>query len=229
MSLPEIVMWIDKLRNRVKVNKKMKLKKNKRNEEQHRENVQEIPEDWKNTLVRNYPSLQRNTSTTSTSSSTTLSSSSMSSPRSSSYSVSDFLRDLANSESLMDKSNSKTSTPFTCSIVPMNRMTSESNNNYSSSCSSSRSSSSSLDISGLKIYEENQELSDQQNIVINCSPLMEVDENNFYENGVFLRQQEADLENIFNAEDLDDGYEIIIVNNNSNKHNFRSLKCHKRS
>ena len=67
---------------------------------------------------------------------------------------------------------------------------------------------------------------EEQNIMKNFSPLLEVDEDNFYENGIFLSQQE-ELQNIFNEEDLDDGYEIIVVNNNSLKNNFRSLKGNK--
>ena len=63
-----------------------------------------------------------------------------------------------------------------------------------------------LDLSGLKIYEV-ENIKDQEDSVGDV----------VYENGEFLRSFEEELQEIVDEHDIDDGYEIIVVNNNLNR------------
>ena len=93
------------------------------------------------------------------------------------------------------------------------------------------------DTSGVTIYED-----DDRKVELDIKPYRSPtfkpmaqsadgnDYGNEYENGEFLKPFTDELQEAWNEEDLDDGYEIIIVNNNSKnrKNNFRTLKCNKR-
>ena len=142
-----------------------------------------IPPDWQNTLVSKGSSLQRSSSSVSS-----FTSSSSRSSRSSSYSVSDFLKDLATSEELFSEQGSgeiKTSTPL--SRATMQRLTRA------------------WHLAGVKIYDEDRE----EEQVTRKSSLKKRQrynsDNNLYENDEFLRE----IENLHSAENVDDGYEII--------------------
>ena len=191
------------------------------------ESVGELPQDWRHTLVTSSQPIKRSSS--SASSITSSASSASTSTTSSSYSVTDFLRDLACSECegsiALEASN--TSTPFSCDTVPMNRM-------RRSGLKTSRMLD---DTSGVTIYEDDDrkvELDKKPNRSLTFQPMAQSadgnDYGNEYENGEFLKPFTDELQDAWNEEDLDDGYEIIIVNNNSKnrKNNFRTLKCNKR-
>ena len=173
--------WINKILR----SKSKKMKKFLKKSNSETQNFDDIPQDWQNTLVKKCPTLQRaSASTTSFASS----SSSSSSSNSVSYSVTDFLRDLANDEYLYTSSGqnrTKTSTPRAVS---------------------SRILETNLDLSGLKIYEV-ENIKDQEDSVGDV----------VYENGEFLRSFEEELQEIVDEHDIDDGYEIIVVNNNLNR------------
>ena len=194
--------WLSQISSNIRLTK-LKLRTQLRRRPVAR--VDQIPEDWQNTLVRNYPSLRRSNS--STSSFTSSRSSGSNGSGSSSYSVNDFLRDLSVGESL-DKT-SKTSTPFTCHILPLNRM-------------EKLSSPSLLLHHGLKIYEDHTEEHPAR-------PLRTTQpQEDLYENGSFHQGLEEGLEEEsrrMNQEDQDDGYEIIVIKNAERKRsNCRTLK-----
>ena len=157
----------------------------------------DIPHDWHNTLVRKCPSLQRSSSSVSSFTSSRSSGSS-----SSSYSVNDFLKDLAASEELFsnkDNSSIMTSTPFTCAILPMNRLglTRDRENRDQ-------------DMTGMKIYDDDRDVEEVPRKSSLKKRLRYNYDQNLYENGEFLRE----IQDMYNKEDVDDGYEIICVNNN---------------
>ena len=112
--------------------------------------------------------------------------------------MNDFLRDLAASEEVFsreDKSNIKTSTPFTCAIIPMNRLGLARDQ----------------DMAGVKIYDDDR---DVEGVTLKSSLKKRLNyDHNLYENGEFLRE----VQDMYNKEDVDDGYEIIFVNNNLEK------------
>ena len=176
----EVSVWRHKISE---ARRKLKKLCKRQREDTVVERMEDIPRDWQNTLVRSYPSLHR---ATTSSSSFASSSSSSSSSNSSSYSVSDFLRDLATSEHIQSKHHSKTSIPK--QFRKSKEKLLETN----------------LDLTRMKIYDE------------------EVSLDAVYENGKFLRAVEDTLQNLLNEQDLDDGYEIILVNNQNN--NCRNLK-----
>ena len=183
-------VWVRKI--------KLSLRKLKRNRDSCQE-VGDIPHDWHNTLVRKCPSLQRSTS--SVSSFTSSSSSGSTGSSSSSYSVNDFLRDLAASEEIFskeDKCNIKTSTPFTCAIIPMNRLGLTRDHEKGDQ-----------DMTGMKIYDDDQIGMEEVTLKSSLKKRLNYD-HNLYENGEFLRE----IQDMYNKEDVDDGYEIIFVNNN---------------
>ena len=89
------------------------------------------------------------------------------------------------------------------------------------------------DTSGVTIYEDDNrkvELDKKTIRTPTFKPMAQSADGNEYENGEFLKPFTDELQDAWNEEDLDDGYEIIIVNNNSKnrKNNFRTLKCNKR-
>ena len=168
--------------------------------------LDQIPEDWQNTLVRNYPSLRRSNS--STSSFTSSRSTGSNGSGSSAYSVNDFLRDLSVGESL-DKT-SKTSTPFTCHILPLNRM-------------EKLSSPSLLLHHGLKIYEDQTEEHPARQLRT-TQTFLDQPQEDLYENGSFHQGLEEECRRM-NQEDQEDGYEIIVIKNAERKRsNCRTLK-----
>ena len=186
-------VWVRKI--------KLSLRKLRRSRESCQE-VADIPHDWHNTLVRKCPSLQRSSS--SVSSVTSSSSSGSSGSSSSSYSVNDFLRDLAASEEVFsreDKSNIKTSTPFTCAIIPMNRLRLSRDHEKADQ-----------DMAGMKIYDDDKISVEDVKLKSSLKKRLNYD-HNLYENGEFLRE----VQDMYNKEDVDDGYEIIFVNNNLEK------------
>ena len=169
----------------------------RRSRESCQEVAADIPHDWHNTLVRKCPSLQR-----SSSSASSFTSSGSSGSSSSSYSVNDFLRDLAASEELSsneDNSNIKTSTPFTCSIIPLNRLGLTRNSEVRDQ-----------DMTGMKIYEDDGDVEEVPRKFSLKKQLRYNFDQNVYVNGQFLRE----IQDMYNEEDVDDGYEIIFVNNN---------------
>ena len=175
--------------------------------------LQQIPEDWQNTLVKNYPSLRRSNS----------SSSSFTSSRSSSsaYSVNDFLRDLSAGEDLeslvVQNRKSKTSTPVTCHILPLNRL----------GCHSPHSQPASLlhDLSGLKIYDDQMEENENPVKPLRIQQTFHhVPQNDLYENQAFHQRLDEECRRM-NQEDEEDGYEIIVIKNTESKRsNCRTLK-----
>ena len=202
--------WVSKLKLLIGKPSKMQMKKLKKSDFECSNEILVLPQEWQNTLVKNYPSLRRSSS--SLSSCTTTSSSS----NSSSYSVNDFLRDLAETERIYQKSiTKKTSTPVSCNIVPLNRMRREE------------------EVIGLTYGENNPNLSgmkiyDDEDVLFRLTQTRDLhhkdkksEDENLYENGTFLRQQE-----IYNIEDIDDGYEIICISSNAsnNKKRLRTLK-----
>ena len=202
--------WVSKLKLLIGKPSKMQMKKLKKSEFECTDEILVLPQEWQNTLVKNFPSLRRSSS--SLSSCTTTSSSS----NSSSYSVNDFLRDLAETERIYQKSiTKKTSTPVSCNIVPLNRMRREE------------------EVIGLTYGENNPNLSgmkiyDDEDVLFRLTQTRDLhhkdkksEDENLYENGTFLRQQE-----IYNIEDIDDGYEIICISSNpsNNKKRLRTLK-----
>ena len=74
----------------------------------------------------------------------------------------------------------------------------------------------------MKIYD----LEDNINDCHTVKRFQEEIENSLYENGEFLKHLEGitDIQEKFDKEDIDDGYEIIVVNSASNGKNFRTLK-----
>ena len=77
----------------------------------------------------------------------------------------------------------------------------------------------------MKIYE----IEDNNDNLKECIRVRRFHEDigdSLYENGVFLKHLECinDIQETFDKEDLDDGYEIIVVNNASKRKNFRTLK-----
>ena len=141
-----------------------------------------IPPDWQNTLVRKC--LQRSSSSVS-------SFTSSSSSSSSSYSVTDFLNDLATSEELFSEQESghiKTSTPLSCVTRAWQ-------------------------LAGVKIYDEDtkQKQAKRKSSLKKKMRRFNSDQN-LYENGEFLGK----IENLYNSEDVDDGYEMILVKNSLN-------------
>ena len=185
-------VWVRKI--------KLSLRKLRRSRESCQEVAADIPHDWHNTLVRKCPSLQR-----SSSSASSFTSSGSSGSSSSSYSVNDFLRDLAASEELSytkDNSNIKTSTPFTCAIIPLNRLGLTRNSEIRDQDNQ--------DMTGMKIYDDDGDVEQVPRKSSLKKQLRYNYDQNLYENGQFLRE----IEDMYNEEDVDDGYEIIFVNNN---------------
>ena len=134
--------------------------------------VTDIPNDWQNTLAKKRPALQRSSSSVSSFTSS-----------SSSYSVNDFLHDLATSEELISGEESRnvlTSTPFTCAAPSLPRILAG-----REICD---------DIRGVEEGSRRQKCQFDQNL---------------YENAEFLRE----MADHCSVEDVDDGYETILVNN----------------
>ena len=172
------------------------------------ENLNQIPHDWQNTLVRNYPSLRRSHCSSSSVGSSGSTGSSLAAP--SAYSVNDFLRDLSAGEEEEDirlEVKSKTSTPLTCQIVPLNRMTKQSSRPV-------------LVMEGLKIYEDNIEKDNVVKPVMKSGTFPEIPQD-LYENGAFHQRFSEECRKM-NQEDEEDGYEIIVIKNR--RSNCRTLK-----
>ena len=178
----------------------------------------EIPVDWQNTLTNRYPTLRRSsssvtsvaTSTSSCSSSSSISSSSLAS----SYSVSDFLRDLTDPGSYTPHPE-KTSTPLPrqtarhCASTPLPRQNSL------------------LDLSGVRIYEEDTELREEEPRKESVLLLL-TQHSAVYENTEFLQAINVDQ---FNAEKFDEDenvYEVVTVREDQRKLQLRTLKSARR-
>ena len=195
----DVGVWVNKIKQSVKNSRKTRFKKLQRGRDfESVEEIHQIPQDWQNTLVKNYPLLQRSSSSVSSFASSTSASST-----SSSYSVADFLRDLASTE---QNYKSRTSTPKASNITSRNKYVRFNNQ----------------DISSMKIYD----LEDNINDCHTLKRFHDEIENSLYENGEFLKHLEGitDIQEKFDKEDIDDGYEIIVVNSASNVKNFRTLK-----
>ena len=204
----EVSCWISWVRTNI--NKLKKKTQFRRVPGSNVEDFNQIPHDWQNTLVRNYPSLRRSNSSSSSFGST--------GSASSAYSVNDFLRDLSAGEDhdSMQGRESKTSTPLTCHIVPLNRMTKQSSQAFLVH-----------DVSGLKIYEDHIEKNniEKNNIeepIRKSGAFTEVHQE-LYENGAFHQRF---YEECIKQEDEEDGYEIIVIKNKGS--NCRTLKTHVR-
>ena len=116
----------------------------------------------------------------------------------------------------MQGRESKTSTPLTCHIVPLNRMTKQSSQAFLVH-----------DVSGLKIYEDHIEKNniEKNNIELpirKSEAFTEVHQE-LYENGAFHQRF---YEECIKQEDEEDGYEIIVIKNKGS--NCRTLKTHVR-
>ena len=210
----EVSCWISWVRTNI--NKLKKKTQFRRVPGSNVEDFNQIPHDWQNTLVRNYPSLRRsNSSSSSFGSSGSTGCSSVSA--SSAYSVNDFLRDLSAGEDqdgLQETKSKKTSTPLTCHIVPLNRMTKQSSQALLVH-----------NVSGLKIYEDNIEKVNTAEPIMKSGTFPEFPQD-LYENGAFhQRFYEECRKN--NQEDKEDGYEIIVIKNK--RSNCRTLKTHIRN
>ena len=195
----DVGVWVNKIKQSVKNSRKTRFKKLQKGKDfESVEEIHQIPQDWQNTLVKNYPLLQRSSSSVSSFASSTSASST-----SSSYSVADFLRDLASTE---QNYKSRTSTPKASNITSRNKYVRFNNQ----------------DISSMKIYD----LEDNINDCHTVKRFHEAIENSLYENGEFLKHLEGitDIQEKFDKEDIDDGYEIIVVNSASNWKNVRTLK-----
>ena len=210
----EVTGWIVRLLNKLKT--KRQHRRRQGSQVESLENLNQIPPDWQNTLVRNYPSLRRSNSSSSSFGSSGSTGCSSSVSASSAYSVNDFLRDLTAGEeddSLQER-KSKTSTPLTCHIVPLNRMTKQSSQALLVH-----------NVSGLKIYEDNIEKVNTAEPIMKSGTFPEFPQD-LYENGAFhQRFYEECRKN--NQEDKEDGYEIIVIKNK--RSNCRTLKTHIRN
>ena len=208
----EVSCWISWVRTNIKLLNKLRKKTQFRRKQGSHvgslENLNQIPQDWQNTLVRNYPSLRRSNSSSSSFGS--------SGSASSAYSVNDFLRDLSAGEDddSIQERDSKTSTPLTCHIVPLNRMAKQSSQAFLVH-----------NVSGLKIYEDNIEKDNTAEPIMKSGTFPEVPQD-LYENGAFhQRFYEECRKN--NQEDKEDGYEIIVIKNK--RSNCRTLKTNIRN
>ena len=133
---------------------------------------------------------------------------------SSAYSVNDFLRDLSAGEGQdsLQETKSKTSTPLTCHIVPLNRMTKQSSQAFLVH-----------DVSGLKIYEDNIEKDNVVEPIMPNSEMFPEVPQDLYENGTFHQRFSEECRKM-NQEDEEDGYEIIVIQNK--RSNCRTLKTY---